>query len=137
MSFARYLDHVAIAVQKIDPHLTVYYDLGLHLDGIEKVEHQKVRVAFLSTPDGQTRIELVEPLTDDSPISKFLQRFGEKIHHLCFRTDDLKQVIQVLTEQGYRWIQSEPAVGAGNACIAFLHPSSTHGVLIEFKEPCS
>ena len=137
MSFARYLDHVAIAVQKIDPHLTVYFDLGLHLEGIETVADQGVRVAFLSTPDGQTRIELVEPLTNDSPISKFLKRFGEKIHHLCFRTDDLRQVIQVLTERGYQWIQQEPATGAGNACIAFLHPSSTQGVLIEFKEPRS
>lgn len=135
MSFARYIDHIAIAVRSIDRHLSVYYDMGLQLDGIETVESQNVRVAFLSTPEGKTRIELVEPLSDNSPVSRFLERFGEKLHHICFRTNDLKQVIQILTEQGYRWIHNEPVPGAGQACIAFLHPSSTQGTLIEFKQP--
>ena len=128
------IDHVAIAVRSIENHLDTYRALGFRLDALETVPEQNVRVAFLSPPMGETRIELVEPADDDSPISGFLQKYGEKIHHICLRTNDIKNDMEELRTAGFRWITPDPGQGAGGACIAFLHPRSTGGVLIEFKE---
>lgn len=134
MSHTKFIDHVAIAVHSIETHLPIYKDLGFRLDRIENVEEQKVRVAFLSLSRGETRIELVEPLGPDSPIQGFLKKYGEKIHHVCLRTSDIVTDMATLANKGYQWLREKPTQGAGKACVAFLHPHSTGGVLFEFKE---
>jgi methylmalonyl-CoA/ethylmalonyl-CoA epimerase len=126
------LDHIGIAVSSLDGSLAIYDQLGVFEAHREEVPSQKVRTAFL--PAGETRIELLEPTSEDSPISKFLARRGPGIHHLCFAVDDLDATLALLARQGYRLLNPTPVPGAGGKRVAFLHPEAGGGVLIELTE---
>ncbi|MCD4818162.1 MAG: methylmalonyl-CoA epimerase [Candidatus Cloacimonetes bacterium] len=123
------LNHIGIAVKNIEDTLLIYKKLGLELESIEEVPSQKVKVAFI--PIGEVRIELLEPTSDDSPIAKFIAKRGEGIHHLAFGTDDVVEELNLAESNDLRLIDKVPRQGAHNASIAFLHPKSTLGVLIE------
>lgn len=124
------LDHIAIAVKNIDEHMGLYRDmLGLEYGGSEEVADQKVKTAFLKV--GDTNIELVEPTSEESPISKFLEKKGESMHHIAIGVNDIEKVIAGLMEKGVRMIDEKPRIGAHGKKIAFIHPKSTGGVLIE------
>jgi methylmalonyl-CoA/ethylmalonyl-CoA epimerase len=124
------LDHIGIAVESIEAALKFFRDaLGLTLEKIEEVPGQKVRVAFL--PIGETHIELIEPTSPDSPVKKFLSEKGEGIQHLAFETDDVQKALDDLKAKGVQVIDASPRAGAGGSRVAFLHPKSSHKVLIE------
>jgi methylmalonyl-CoA/ethylmalonyl-CoA epimerase len=124
------IEHIGIAVESIEKMLPYYRDgLGLEYIGEELVAGQKVRVAFLEI--GESRIELIEPTSDDSPIAKFLSKHGPGIHHLALRVDDIAAALKTHEENGAVLIDKEPRVGAHNTRIAFVHPKSTGGVLVE------
>jgi len=125
----KHISHIGIAVKNLEAGIAFYEKLGLKLEGIEEVPSQMVRVAFL--PCGDTRIELLEPTSEESPIAKYIEKKGEGIQHLAFAVDDLPQALQDSEEEGIRLIDKEPRPGAHGADIAFLHPKSTSGVLIE------
>jgi methylmalonyl-CoA/ethylmalonyl-CoA epimerase len=125
--------HIAVAVHSIVEALPAFGDaLGLIVTHTEQVESQGVRVAIL--PVGATCLELVEPMDETSPVKRFLGRHGEGIHHICFEVDDLEAALAQLKERGMRLVDDQPRLGADGARIAFVHPSSTHGVLIELRE---
>jgi methylmalonyl-CoA/ethylmalonyl-CoA epimerase len=126
------IDHVGIAVRSIDEAKGLYEAMGLHVEAIEEVPHEGVRVALI--PCGESRIELLEPIGDDSPVAKFLARSGPGIHHLCFATDDVRSASDRLREDGYQVLRPEPTPGAGGCWIQFIHPKSAGGVLIELSE---
>jgi len=125
------IDHLGIAVRSIDEASPLYRDvLGLECEGTEVIPEQKVRVAFFKI--GETRIELVEPTADDSPITKFLAKKGPGLHHIAYRVDDLPATLAALKAAGVRLIHQTPQDGGHSMKIAFAHPSSTNGVLTEF-----
>lgn len=126
------LDHVGIAVTSIEEALGVYGALGLSESARETVQSQGVMTAFL--PLGETRLELLEPTGADSPVAKFLTRRGPGVHHLCFAVDDLERALADLKGRGFRLVNESPVEGAGGKRVAFLHPSASHGVLIELSE---
>jgi methylmalonyl-CoA/ethylmalonyl-CoA epimerase len=127
------LDHVAIAVPSIAGALPLYELLtGGAGSPIERVAAQGVDVAFVG--EGTGRIELIEPISPDSPVGRFLQRRGPGLHHLAYRVTDLAATLSRLREAGVRLIDEQPRVGAHDRLIAFLHPESTGGVLIELVE---
>lgn len=126
------ISHIGIAVKDLEKSIEFYKNLGLELEGIEIVESQKVKVAFL--PIGEVRIELLEATSDDSPIAKFIEKKGEGIHHLAMATDNLQDRLNQIDEQGLRLIDKTPRPGAHGAKIAFLHPKATGGVLLELCE---
>lgn len=127
------LDHVGIAVEKIDASLPVWEGLmGIPLSGTEEVVEQKVRTAFL--PIGDSEIELLESTDPEGPIGKFLAARGQGVQHLAFRVDDIDAALAELKAKGVRLIDETPRYGAGGARIAFLHPKATGGVLIELCE---
>jgi len=127
------IDHIGIATNGIDDAATFYRDaLGLSVGEIEEVPNQKVRVAML--PTGESRIELLEPTSADSPISKFLEKRGPGIHHIAVRVDDIESSLSKLKSQGARLIDEEPRTGAGGCLVAFVHPSSPGGVLLELVQ---
>ena len=127
------IDHLGIATNSIDEALKFWRDaLGLELKDIETVEDQKVRVAML--PVGEPRIELLEATSEDSPITKFLQKRGGGIHHIAVRVDDIRDTLARLKRHGARLIDEEPRIGAGGCLVAFVHPSSTNGVLLELVQ---
>ena len=123
------INHIGIAVKSLNDSIEMYKKLGLEVEGIEEVKSQKVRVAFL--PLGEVRIELLEPTSDDSPIAKFISKRGEGIHHIAFGTDNVEAELKSVSEQEIRLIDKIPRSGAHGAKIAFLHPKSTLGVLME------
>ena len=124
------IDHLGIATRGIDEALKFWENaLGLEQTHTEVVEEQKVRVAML--PLGETRIELLEPTSEDSPISKFLEKRGGGIHHIAVEVEDIKASLAKLKSQGMRLIDESPRIGAEGCLIAFVHPSSTSGVLLE------
>ena len=124
------IEHIAIAVHTLSDAVPFYRELlGLEFEGIEEVPEQKVRVAFLRL--GTTRIELLEPTSDDSPISKFLEKRGPGLHHIALATDNLDERLTSLKEAGVRLIDETPKTGAEGKQIAFVHPKSTSGVLLE------
>jgi methylmalonyl-CoA epimerase len=123
------ISHIGIAVKNLEEGIAFYEKLGLKLEAIEEVPSQMVRVAFL--PCGDTRIELLQPTSEDSPVAKFIEKKGEGIQHLAFAVDDLPQALKDIEAEGVRLIDKEPRPGAHQADIAFLHPKSTNGVLIE------
>lgn len=124
------VDHIGIAVKSIDEALKFYEDiLGIECVSTEVVEEQKVRVAFL--PVGDTEVELLESTDEDGPIAKFIEKKGEGIQHIAYKVDDIEKSIEELKAKGIRLIDEKPRYGAGGAKIAFLHPKSTFGVLIE------
>jgi len=128
----RKVDHIGIAVRNIEEALRVYRDaLGLPLTRVQEVPEQKVRIAFL--PVGDCELELVEPTTTDSSVARFLEKRGEGLHHICFEVEDIEAALQELTARGLRPIDKKPRQGA-IGLVAFLHPKSAHGVLIEIVE---
>ena len=125
------LDHIGIAVRSLD-HSQIYRDLGLTVDSVETVESQGVRTAFLSV--GDANLELLEPLTEDSAVGRFIEKRGEGIHHLCFRVQGIEAQLARLQEKGYKLVHSHPVPGAHGTRVAFLHPAAGNGVLIELSE---
>lgn len=129
----RKIDHIGIAVASIDEALGLYRALGLEEAGHrEDVSSQGVRTAFLSV--GETRLELLEPLSEDSPIAKFLSRRGPGVHHVCFAVEDIDAALEDLAARGYRLVNARAVPGAGGKRVAFLHPEAGHGVLIELSQ---
>src|SRR5436190_22283091 len=127
------IDHIGIATKGIDDALKFWADaLGLENVHTEVVEDQKVRVAML--PLGESRIELLEPTSDDSPISKFLEKRGGGIHHIAVEVEDIEASLAKLTSKGIRLIDESPPAGAEGCRVAFVHPSSANGVLLELVE---
>jgi methylmalonyl-CoA epimerase len=127
------LDHVAIAVNNLEESLKFYQEqLGLECLPIEIVEEQGVRVAKLELDN--THIELLEPLSADSPVGKFLAQRGPGIHHICIGVNDIREELDNLSSGKVRMIDENPKIGAGGAKIAFVHPKATGGVLMELSE---
>jgi methylmalonyl-CoA/ethylmalonyl-CoA epimerase len=127
------LDHIGIAVDKIDAALPVWEGvLGLSLHGVEDVAEQKVKTAFL--PLGESEIELLESTDPEGPIGKFIAAKGQGIHHVAFRVANIEEALAELKAKGVRLIDETPRYGAGGARIAFLHPKATGGVLVELCE---
>lgn len=125
------LDHIGIAVKSLDA-AKIYEALGLTVDHVETVTTQGVRTAFLSA--GEANLELLEPTGPDSTVAKFIEKRGEGIHHICFRVDSIERHIAHLKSLGYRLINESPVPGAHGCRVAFLHPSTGNGVLIELSE---
>ncbi|PLX97140.1 MAG: methylmalonyl-CoA epimerase [Desulfuromonas sp.] len=126
----RKLNHVGIAVRSLEAGIPFYRDtLGMVLEGTEEVVEQKVKVAFLQI--GESRIELLEPTSPDSPVAKFLDKNGEGVHHLAYEVDDLEAALAALKKEGVRLIDEAPRRGAHHTLIAFLHPKASGGVLTE------
>ena len=127
------IDHIGIAVGDLDQSLAFFRDaLGLELDAPEDVPAQRVRAHFLQA--GEAAVELVEPTSDESPIAKFIAKRGAGIHHLALRVDDIVAALAELKAKGVRLIDETPRAGAHNSLVAFIHPSSAHGVLVELKQ---
>jgi methylmalonyl-CoA epimerase len=127
------IDHIGIAVKSLADAVKVYEQtMALEVSGYDQVDEQGVRVAMI--PVGESRIELLEPIHSDSPIEKFMARRGEGIHHIAVRVDNIEEALQRFKKSGARLIDTTPRVGAHNTRIAFVHPSSTHGVLLELVE---
>jgi methylmalonyl-CoA mutase C-terminal domain/subunit len=125
--------HIGIAVNSIDSALPFYTDtLGLELEGVEKVESEAVKVAFLKV--GETRLELLEPLNEDSSIQQYLNKKGEGIHHIALEVDDIHERLEKLNTEGIKMINEKPKLGAHNSQIAFIHPKAAGGVLFELCE---
>ena len=127
------IDHIGIAVKKIEDHMRYYKDvLKMPFLGFKTVESQKVKVAMFEI--GESVIELLEPINDDSPISKFLEKRGEGIHHLCYDVDNIEGTLKHLKDNSIKLINEEPVIGAKGGKIAFLHPKSSGYVLTEISE---
>jgi methylmalonyl-CoA/ethylmalonyl-CoA epimerase len=127
------VDHIGIAVKSLDETLKFYQEmLGLELHGTEVVEEQKVKVAFL--PVGDTEVELLESTDPEGPIAKFIDKKGEGIQHIAFKVPNIEEAIAELMSKGVKMIDEKPRYGAGGAKIAFCHPKSTNGVLVELSE---
>src|ERR1044071_8820590 len=127
------LDHIGIAVTDLEAALAFYRDaLGLEIEGPEDVPSQQVRAQFL--PLGQSSLELLLATSPESPVAKFVERRGPGLHHITLRVDDINAALGQLKARGARLIDSEPRPGAGGALVAFIHPSSAQGVLIELKQ---
>ncbi|WP_142827884.1 methylmalonyl-CoA epimerase [Planococcus soli] len=127
------VDHIGIAVRDLNAVLPYYTEtLGLPLMKIEEVETQKVRVAFIDA--GNVKLELLEPMDDESAIFKFLEKKGEGIHHIAFGVENIEQRMEELRDNGVRLLSDKPNQGAGGAMVAFLHPKSSNGVLYELCE---
>jgi methylmalonyl-CoA epimerase len=125
----KHISHIGIAVKNLDEAIAVYEKLGLQLEGIEEVPSQMVKVAFF--PCGETRLELLMPTSPESPIAKFIENRGEGIQHIALAVDNVTEELNKAQENGFRLIDTQPRSGAHNSEIAFLHPKSTLGVLIE------
>ena len=128
------IDHIAIAVKDLNEAARFYQDvLGLTLSGVEVVAEQKTKVGFFKL--GDSNIELVQPAEPGSPIEKFLDTRGPGIHHVCFEVDDIEAEIKAYLEKGAVMIDPQPRTGAHGSKVAFVHPKSSNGVLIELVEP--
>jgi methylmalonyl-CoA mutase C-terminal domain/subunit len=127
------IDHIGIAVSSLDVTLPFYVNqLGLTLEAIEEVASQQVKVAFIKI--GGTRLELLEPVSEDSPIAQFIQKRGQGVHHIALGVSNIQDRIDDMKANGIKMINEAPVVGAGGASVAFMHPSSTHKVLFELCE---
>ncbi len=126
------VDHIGIAVKSIAESLKFYEALGLKSVGVEEVAEQKVRVAFL--PIGEAEVELLESTAPDGPVAKYIEKNGEGIQHVALRVDNLEAALAEMKAKGVRLIDEKPRYGAGGARIAFVHPRSTGGVLLELSE---
>ncbi len=127
------LDHVGIAVSSLSDALAFYRDtLGLQIERPEEIASQRVRAHFI--PVGDATLELLEATADDSPIARFLAKRGPGLHHVALRVEDIVAALAELKARGIRLIDETPRPGAHGALVAFLHPSSTHGVLVELKQ---
>ena len=127
------LDHIGIAVSDLAAALAFYRDaLGLEVDAPEDVASQRVRAHFI--PAGEAALELLEATAPDSPIAKYLEKRGPGLHHITLRVDDIRAALAQLKARGVRLIDESPRPGAHDSLVAFIHPSSTHGVLVELKQ---
>ena len=130
------IEHIGIATPRLDEALRFWRGaLGLEVAHTEVVEEQGVRVAML--PAGEPRIELLEPTGADSPVAKFISKRGPGIHHVAVRVADIRAALARLKDEGARLIDEEPRRGAGGCLVAFVHPSSSGGVLLELVEHAS
>lgn len=124
------INHIGIAVNSIEESAPLYRDVyGMHDEGVEVVEEQKVKVAFFGI--GESRIELLEPTSEDSPVAKFIAKNGPGVHHIAYEVEDVCAEIERLKAEGIRLIDEVPRCGAHHTQIAFLHPKSSGGVLTE------
>jgi methylmalonyl-CoA/ethylmalonyl-CoA epimerase len=126
------VDHIGIAVKNLVESSKLYEILGIAAAGVEEVAEQKVKVAFF--PLGDTEIELLESTSPDGPIAKYIEKNGEGLQHLALRVDNIDAALAELKEKGIRLIDEKPRYGAGGARIAFVHPKSTGGILLELSE---
>jgi methylmalonyl-CoA/ethylmalonyl-CoA epimerase len=130
----QHIDHIGIAVKSLDEGVAYYEKtLGFKCEAIEEVTSQKVKTAFFHV--GEVHLELLEATDPESPIAKFIEKNGEGVHHIAFRTDDIEGQLKQAADSGARLIHEVPFEGAANKMVAFLHPKSTHGVLTEFCAP--
>jgi methylmalonyl-CoA epimerase len=129
-----HLAHIGIAVKDVETALQLYRDvLGLEPSHIETVESQKVKTVHI--PIGDSNIELLESTSPDGVIARFIENRGEGIHHIAIEVSDIKSILAKLKAGGYRLIDETPRQGANNMLVAFVHPKSTHGVLLELCQP--
>lgn len=126
------VDHIGIAVRSIAEARTLYEVLGLTVEVIEDVPQEGVRVALI--PCGTTRIELLEPLSDDSPVAKFLAKRGPGLHHVCLKSSDVRGDDAKLRAAGLEVLRLEPTRGAGGCWVQWVHPKSAGGILLELSE---
>ena len=132
-----YLDHIGIACENLDDSSSFWSLLGLIQGDDELVEDQGVTTRFFSTSDGdpsKPKIELLEPTSEDTPIGKFLSKRGPGVQQVCFRVEDINSVISLMLSNGIQMIDTVPRKGAHGATIAFVHPKSTGGVLVELAQ---
>lgn len=128
-----HVDHIGIATYQLDDALAVWRDaLGLQVESTEEVIEQGVRIAMLAA--GETHIELLEPLSKTSPVGKFLEKRGPGIHHVAIRVNDIRASLASLKDKGARLIDETPRTGAGGCLVAFVHPASANGVLLELVQ---
>lgn len=133
MTSVKRINHFAIVVDEIEDALHFWRDaLGLKVGRVEEVPDQESVVAFL--PVGDMEIELVQPTSDESGIARYLKKHGSGIHHICFEVEDIEATLESLKASGVRLINNEPAIGTSGKRFAFIHPESTHGVLVELYE---
>lgn len=128
------LDHIGVAVESLEKGRGFYEALGLGAMTVEEVPSEKVKVGFFELAN-DARIELLEPTASDSPIAKFLEKRGPGIHHICLKVTDIRAAIQKLKAKGMQLINEEPRKGAHNCLVAFVHPKSTGGILLELSQP--
>ena len=128
-----FLDHIAVAVTDLDKAEKTYQALGLTFDNREVVEDQKVTTSFAHI-DENAHLELLEPIGDDGPISKYLEKKGPGIHHMCYRVPDIEKKSSELRDNGFILLYDKPKSGANNCLVNFIHPKSTGGVLIEIAQ---
>ncbi len=128
------LDHIGIAVESLDSGKAFYEALGLGPMQVETVAKEKVKVGMFEL-DNDARIELLEPTEPDSPVGKFLAKRGPGIHHICLKVKDIHQVLKTLKSQGVQLINEQPHPGAHGCLVAFVHPKSTGGILLELSQP--
>ena len=127
------INHIGVAVKDLNEAIKFYEEnLGLEIEGIEEVKEQKVKVAFI--PLGESRIELLQSTDPNGPIAKFIEKKGEGIHHIAIEVERIEETLQKLKEKGVQLIDGKPRIGAHGMKIAFLHPRSTKGVLLELCE---
>ena len=126
------LDHLGLAVKSLDAAKAIYEKLGFSVSAEESVPAEKVRLVMV--PVGETRLELLEPTSEDSVIAKFIAKRGEGLHHICLRVPDLSVAVRKLRSDGVRLISEEIKTGAGGHRYVFVHPSSAGGVLLELVE---
>lgn len=126
------IDHIGIAVRSIEEARGLYEAMGLAVAAIEEVPADKVRVAMI--PCGASRIELLEPTSEDSPVARFLAKRGPGIHHLCLGSDDVRSEDARLRARALKMVRPEPTQGAEGCLVQFIHPKSAGGVLIELSE---
>lgn len=129
------IDHIAIVVKDLEAALGVYRDaLGLPLERIEEMPDEQVRVAFLPLAEGNSKIELVQPTTTDSGIARFLAKRGEGIHHICLVVADIEAAIEAMAAKGLQIVGDKPGMSHNGQKYIFVHPKTTHGVLLELYE---
>ena len=128
------LDHVGIAVRDLQAALAFFRDgLGLEVHAAEEVVSQHVRAYFM--PAGESALELLEATAPESPIARYVEKRGPGLHHITLRVDDIASALDQLKHRGIRLIDDRPRPGAEGSTVAFIHPSSAHGVLVELKQP--
>jgi methylmalonyl-CoA/ethylmalonyl-CoA epimerase len=126
------IDHIGIAVKNLAESSKFYEALGIQSTGVEEVAEQKVKVSFF--PVGDSEIELLESTSPDGPIAKYIEKNGEGMQHMALRVDNIEAALVDLKAKGIRLIDEKPRYGAGGARIAFVHPKSTGGILLELSE---
>ena len=130
------INHIGLATASIDEALRVFSDgLGLQMDNTEEVPSDAVRVTF--APLGESRFEFLEPVGEEGPVQKFIEKRGPGIHHICLEVEDLSGMLEQLREHNVELIDQEPRLGAHGTTVAFVHPRAANGVLIELVESSS